>query len=163
MPCEGPGLSDDDAPLDEDENGGSSSHTATPRSTQQSSAQPTPMGTTDSNRSQESTLSNQPIKRRRVQGSVRSRFVIDKADDEDDDDEDENEDEKSVRNSLEDPYHIPIDTQLHVSSSRQDDAAFIDDSPLDENHSQGDPPPYTGNYCMMVLDEDEDGNETRCL
>ena len=27
MPCEGPGLSDDDAPLDED---GSSSHTATP-------------------------------------------------------------------------------------------------------------------------------------
>ena len=74
----------------------------------------------------------------------------------DDMDEDENEDEKSVRNSLEDPYHIPIDTQLHVSSSRQDDRLFIDD----ENHSQGDPPPV--NYCMMVLDEDEDGNETRC-
>ena len=143
MPCEGPGLSDDDAPLDEDENGGSSSHTATPRSTQQSSAQPTPMGTTDSNRSQESTLSDQPIKRRRVQGSVQRRFVLDEAKDEDDD-EDENEDEKSVRNSLEDPYQLPIDTQLHVSSSRQDDRLFIDD----ENHSQGDPPPV--NYCMMV-------------
>ena len=159
MPCEGPGLSDDDAPLDEDENGGSSSHTATPRSTQQSSAQPTPMGTTDSNRSQESTLSDQPIKRRRVQGSVQRRFVLDEAKDEDGD-EDENEDEKSGRNSLEDPHKAPIHTQLHVSSSRQGDDSFIDDS---ENHSQGDPPPYTGNYCMMVLDEDEDGNETRCL
>ena len=44
-----------------------------------------------------------------------------------------------------------------MSSSHQGDDSFIDDS---ENHSQGDPPPV--NYCMMVLDEDEDGNETRC-
>ena len=123
------------------------------------------MGTTDSNRSQESTLSNQPIKRRRVQGSVRPRFVLDEAEGEDSD-EDENEDEKSVRNSLKAPNHTQIDTQLHVSSCQDSDSFIVPDDD-DENHSQGDEQLEAETYlrqnkCMMITGIDENGEDEIC-
>ena len=130
-----------------------------PRRTESLQSTPRALRTNNSQDSQASTLSEQPIKRRRVNN--RSKFVLDEAEAEEDD-EDENEDEHQVRNSLRTSYLIPFNTQLHVSSSQGDGAdSFIDDS---ENHSQGDfPLPHIDGYrCLMVINEDEDGNEERC-
>ena len=77
-----------------------------PRQSQES-AQSSPgsraLRTNNTDVSQESAPSENPIKRRRVRGAG---FVLDDADD---DDEDENEDEKSVRNSLNAPNHTRLD------------------------------------------------------
>ena len=134
-----------------------------PRQSQES-AQSSPgsraLRTNNTDASQESAPSENPIKRRRVRNAG---FVLDEADD-DDDDEDENEDEKSVRNSLNAPNNPSFDTQLHVSSW-QDANSFI--VPDDENHSQGDEQLEAETYlrqnkCMMITGIDENGEDEIC-